>query len=510
MRKNFRRCYAALALLAAFATQAQVQLDYEASFTANAGGGDFAPHYMAANRGGTLTQSKSALVQAALWHTMDTTRRLSYGFGAEVWGGYTSGTDYLRYSATDGMVANRQHPARFWLQQAYAEGKYRGVFLLLGQKQQQSPFLLNDLTSGDLVMSGNARPGAGFAVGFVNFQNIPFTKGWVQITGQIGYYKFADGHWLENHYHYLNSFVTTRYWYNYKNIYFRTNPTKPFVFTIGGQAACQFGGTVVRYDKGVEQSRLEMATNAKAFWRALIAGSGGGNRGDDFVEGNHVGSWDIIGAYRFRNGNRLRAYYQSPWEDGSGIGKLNGFDGLWGLEFTTGKPSVVSGVVVEYLDLTNQSGPIHWAPRDHEGTPLTDQATGADDYYNNYTYNGYQNRGQSIGSPMVKAPIYNQDGYLRYTDNLLRAVHVGIKGDLGSEWHYRAMVSYRKAWGTPFFPRAEGVHETSMLVEARYQPARVPGLEAKAQFALDRGNMMGDNTGALLSIIYHGNFTLGK
>lgn len=490
--------------------QAQFSLDYQAGIVANAGGGDFAPHYVAANRGGTVTQTNSALLQAGLWHEMDTTQRFSYGFGAELWTGYSSSTDYLRYVEPQGMTPQSQHPARFWVQQLFGQLKWRGVFLLIGQKEHETPFLNAELSSGDLIMSGNARPGAGAAAGFVNFQNIPFTRGWVQIAGEMGYYKLGDGHWLENHYNYRNNFVTTRYWYNYKNIYFRTNPSHPFVFTIGGQAACQFGGTVVRYKNGAEVSRTKMDANAKAFFRALIAGSGGGNKGDSFVEGNHVGSWDIIASYRFKNGHQLRAYYQTPWEDGSGIGKMNGFDGLWGVEITTAGPAPVSGVVLEYLDLTNQSGPIHWAPADHENTPLTDKATGNDDYYNNYSYNGYQNHGLSIGSPMVKAPLYNLDGYMRYTDNVMRAFHVGIKGDISREWHYRALASYRKTWGTPNFPRAGSLHDTSMLVEATFTPLRVPGLEARAQFGLDRGTLLGDNTGALLSITYHGNLTFGK
>ena len=96
---------------------------------------------------------------------------------------------------------------------------------------------------------------------------------------------------------------------------------------------------------------------------------------------------------------------ESPWEDGSGIGKLNGFDGLYGIEYSSGNKSIINGAVVEYLDFTNQSGPIHWAPNDFPGTTIKVQATGADDYYNNYAYNGYQYYGMSIGSPFIKSPL---------------------------------------------------------------------------------------------------------
>jgi len=505
-----RVCLPLLALVAIEAA-GEVTIDYEASLTANAGSYTTAPYYIASNRDGTLTQRYSVLASAAAWHSMDTTRRLSYGFGAELWGGYASSTDYEKWDAQAGtMVTNPQHPARVWVQQAYVEGKYRGVMASVGARRLASPILNTALSSGDLIMSANARPPIGARAGFVNFQNIPFTRGWVQITGEMGYYRLGDGKWLENHYNYYNNYVTTGYWFNYKNIYFRTNPTKPFVFTIGAQASCQFAGDQRFYEKGVNTSTVKMDLNAKAFFRALVAGSGGGNSGDHFVEGNHVGTWDVILQYRFKGGHVIKGYHQRLWEDGSGIGWCNGWDGLYGIEYAAPGRSIVSGAVVEYIDFTNQSGSIHWAPVDHEGTALTDEATGADDYYNNYSYNGYHNHGMSIGSPFVKSPLYNYNGVMRYSDNMMRGFHAGITGYITSELQYRLLGSYRKSWGRPFSPRAVPLDDTSLLVEAVYAPARVAGLRITAQLGIDRGDLYHDNTGGLVSVSYHGNLTLGK
>ena len=52
--------------------------------------------------------------------------------------------------------------------------------------------------------------------------------------------------------------------------------------------------------------------------------------GEGFVSGNHLGTWDIKAGYAFANGSELSAYCSRLWEDGSGIGKLNGWDGLSG------------------------------------------------------------------------------------------------------------------------------------------------------------------------------------
>ncbi len=492
-----------------------IAVNYSVGITINTGGKEFAPYHIASNRRGTVTQQHSALMSAALWHEMDTTKRLSWGAGIEAWGGYASSANYLRYDpASDVMNVNSQHPARLWMQQLWIEGKHRGVLLTLGQKDIDPGFVNRNLSSGDLVMSGNARAPFGAKIGFVNYQNIPFTHGWVQIKGEIGYYRLGDSKWLKNHYNYYNNFITTNYWFNYKNLYLRTNPSKQLVLTFGMQAACQFAGTVTYYKNGQVMQETKMKANAKAFWHAFIPGNGGENLGDKkYVEGNHVGSWDIALEYKLRSGQTLRCYYQSLLEDGSGVGKFNGFDGLWGIEYRSGNHGVVTGTVAEFLTLMNQSGPLHFAYKDFtdtdhpHGSEIGFAATGSDDYYNNYCYDGYHNRGMSIGSPMAKSPIYNTDGYLRFTDNRLRGFHLGLMGELGSQVSYRALLSWRKSFGTPFIPRLTPLTATSMMLEATYTPKWLRGLEIKAQLAHDHGTLYGDNTGALISIFYNGNFS---
>ena len=507
------------AVAAMAATADSIVIDYSAGITVNTGSAAFAPHYIASNRGGTVTQQHSALLSASMRHEMDTTKRLSWGAGIEVWGGYTSSVDYQRYDQqSNTLIANSQHPARVWLQQLYVEGKHRGVFLMIGQKDINPGLVNRDLSSGDLVMSGNARAPFGARAGFVDYQDIPYTRGWVQIRGEYGYYRYANSKWTENHYNYYNSFITVHNWFNYKNIYFRSNPTKLFVVTIGAQAACQFAGTMTYYNQGKAEKVVDMKANFKAFWRALFAGSGGENAGDKaYVQGNHFGSWDIALDYKFTDGSVVRGYYQSPWEDGSGIGMMNGFDGLWGIEYRSNRHALVTGAVAEFIDFINQSGPLHFAYKDliddthPNGSNINSRATGGDDYYNNYCYNGYQNQGMSIGTPLARSPLYNTDGYMRFADNRLRGFHLGIMGDLGSQVTYRALLSWRKSFGTYFIPHLEPRTATSMMIEATYSPSRLKGLQFKAQLAHDHGNLCGgNNTGGLLSVTYNGNFSFKK
>ena len=482
---------------------------------ANAGNSELAPYYISSNCGGVNTQQYSVLARAAVCHNMSTTKRFSWGAGLDVWGGYASSAGYQRYAGDGQFETQQQHPARVWLQEAYVEAKYRSIIAVAGQAYKASPIVNASLSSGDLVWSNNSRPPVGLRAGFIDFQDIPFTRGWVQIQGEFGYFRELDDKWLENHYNYYNHFITTDVWLHYKSLHLRTNPHQPLVFTIGAQSACQFGGTATYYEDGQVTRTVKMDADAKAFFRTFIAGSGGNSAGDSFVEGNHLGTWDIALDYHLPNYGTLRAYTQWLWEDGSGIGKMNGFDGLWGLEFRQEAFNYISGAVIEYIDFTNQSGPIHWTPNDHPGTPITSHSSGADDYYNNYIYNGYQSRGMSIGSPFVKSPLYNRDGYMRYRDNVLRGFHAAIEGWFTTEWYYRLQGSYRKAWGTPYIPRAGSVDDFSMAMKVNYSPSwlkggHIQGLSVSATVAIDHGKLYGNNWGAQLGISYSGHFNIKK
>lgn len=501
----------AIAISCCLAVYGELPINYQVSLTANAGSGDFAPYYMMSNVHGTLTQPYSTLLRASASKEMDSHKRFSYGFGADVVGGYTSRTAYRRYDkSTSTWVPNNQGPAPVWLQQLYAEVKYRSLFLSAGLKERGSVFLNDALSSGDMTYSANARPIPAISAGFIDFQDIPLTQGWVQIRGELSYGISTDEDWRINHFHHGGSSITTgKIWYSYKYLHFRTNPDKPFSFLIGMQTTCQFGGIHRIYSSDGEEIvelRTDMTPSLGSFFKALIPMAGN----TTYYEGNHLGTWDVMGRYKFRNGHELRVYYQSPWEDGSGIGKLNGWDGMYGIEFRNANPkSIVSGAVIEYIDLTNQSGPLHWDPADFQyGYLIPSEATGGDDYYNNVAYNGYQLFGQAIGSPFVKSPIYNTSGSLRFFDNSIRGFHVGITGNVTSQIGYRLMASYRKSWGTSLSPSINPTESLSMMLEGNYEPAGIPGLSIKAQIALDKGNLLGDNFGGLVSVSYNGLFNL--
>ena len=491
---------------------AEYSLDWEASTTVNLGTGDFAPYYIMSNNGGVITQPMTIMERGKLYRELKTDKRFEYGFGIDVVGNWSKSTDYSRYDlGTDSYYTHAERPAYAWIQQLWGSIKYRAVFLTIGIKENDRSIFNMQLSSGNLTESNNARPIPQIRAGFLDFVDIPFTNGWVEIQGELAYGKNLDKKWIENHYNYYNNFISTDWWYHYARCYFQSKPEMPFSVIAGMQHGAQFGGTYQSYIGGKPYGDpVVHKIKASDFFHIFFPtqwGKGDVNGDQVYYMGNHVGTWDLRLRYRFRDDSQLIGYMHSLWEDGSGIGKLNGFDGVWGLEYKAPKPGIVSGVVLEYIDFTNQSGHVHYNKNDHPSTEIKNHAQGADDYYNNYMYNGWTNYGMSIGSPFITSTIYNTDGYMRYRDNRIRGFHLGVNGKVNEHLDYRVLLSHRTSWGTPFIPALEKRHDTSMMVEADYTFPHHPNLHLKGQIAFDAGNLIGNNVGALVSLTYKGDLT---
>lgn len=499
-----------LALIATLSTSATppVTVEYEASLWANASTGDLAPYMIGSWRYGRINGSKGIWQDGRIEKRMSLDSRFSWGAGVEYIAGYGSAAPYDCYDESGDYWYtrhNRQAPLR--LHQLYGEIKYRGVYLLAGMKERHSLIVDDALSSGDLTRSNNARPIPGVAAGFVDFQNIPFTNGWVQIDGEIMYGRFFDGDMREKTFDYYSGVYTDDMYYTYKRCYFRTKPSQPLSVTVGMQAAGLFGGTSHWYRRGKLDRVEARGFHIRDLWDMFFPREGG----EDYYKGGSLGSWDFKARYAFKDGSQLSAYFEWPWEDGSGIGRMNGFDGVWGLQYDFARKGWISKVVVEYLDFTNMSGPIHWAPGDSPGTDLTDSATGSDDYYNNAYYGTYTNYGMGIGTPFLMSPIYNSNGNAAYLHNRARGFHAAVTGNPTEEWSYTAKISYQRAGGSGWVPAHSRISDTSALVAACWTPSgKLKGLSLTAELAFDAGKLRGNNFGAMAGVSYKGDFTFGK
>jgi hypothetical protein len=484
-----------IGMLAATAVNAQTELHYSATAETAFGSGDVTPYFLTSNRHGILS-------------TKANTGYLRYAIMGEHKGHYISldGACDLQVSAHDYTT--------FYLQQLYLGIAWRCLKLEAGTKEYEPLIRNRALSSGSTIWSGNARPIPQVRISTTDFITIPHTREWVQVYFDGGYGKFIDDDYQEDRYAeytadktgLARSFLTTDVWYHQKRIFFRSNPAKTWVVTAGMEHAVQFGGTT-NYPSELQSGETTHKFSPKVadFFKVLIPTSGDSNSsgGDrSFVYGNHIGNIQFTVDYHPTRQQTLSAYVEDLFEDGSGMAKRNRWDGLWGLEYKHADGTWLNDIVLEYLQTCDQSGPIHWAPKDWVDTEVpTSEARGADDYYNNFFYNGYAHYGMSIGSPLLKSPRYNRDSYLRFTDTRVRAYHLGLSGAPTTHLGYRLLCSYRESWGTPFVPSEVIHHSFNLMLEATYKWHE---WSLTAAYALDRGNLYGDNAAADIRITRSG------
>lgn len=487
------------------AANAEVPVEYHASVTTQASSESLAPYMLGSWNEGRYVEGSGIWQEAGILKPLDMSKRFNWSVGFDYLAGVGSKTDYARWeekSATWGQ--NSLGRNAFRITQLFGELKYRAVYLTVGMKNSKSGIVDDRLSSGDLTRSNNAAPIPGVAAGFLDFQDIPFTNGWVQIEGEIMYGRMMDSGFKQREFNYYAGLEAINLYYNYKRCYFRTNPEKNFHIVVGMQAAALFGGTSFNYKAGRLEETIRRGFKFKDLFQAFFPQEGG----EAYYEGSHLGSWDFKATYRFNEESKLSAYFEWPWEDGSGIGRMNGWDGLWGVQYDFARSGILTKAVVEYLDFTNQSGPIHYDPDDNPESPMTGHAAGADNYYNNDFYGAYTNYGMGIGSPFLLAPIYNRSGMLSYLHNRARGFHAAIEGNPTDHISYRLMVGYTEAGGYGWVPDFKKSHSTSAMIEGRMNPSKkLPGFEVGLKMAFDKGSLRGDNFGAQLQVAYRGDFS---
>ena len=160
--------------------------------------------------------------------------------------------------------------------------------------------------------------------------------------------------------------------------------------------------------------------------------------------------------------------------------------------------------MLEYYQTTHQSGPLHGSDAD-----TGEKTGGADDYYNNYLYQGWTHWGQAMGNPLIASPAYFLDrivqspwgkGYMGFPYNRVRAFHLGLHGSIAPRWGYRLKCTVSRTWGTPLAPILEPLDNVSGFLEAQYEPAFWEGLRIVSSLSFDSGDIYGDSFGWQLKV----------
>lgn len=472
------------ALFCGVSFQTMAQFPKGITYTVESGvtfsGGDHTPLWLTANKQGLGSiRNNNAYLMVGVFRPMETDKIFTYGVGME-------------------MVAATRFQSSFFIRQAYVDLKWHFLGATIGSKARYGEFKNQALSSGALTFSGNALPIPEVKVGIPEYVTIPGTKDWLSVRGYIAYGFFTDGNWQE-------SFAGKKQYaknvlFHDKAIFFKIGDGKfPLSFDFGLEMPARFSGTVYTTNKKGEKVSVSYPHRLKDFWNVFIPA-----KGDSYatasdqanVLGDMLGSWHFSLNYKIGDWN-LRAYMDHYFEDHSQLFVEYGWkDGLWGLEATFPKNKFISSVVYEYLYSKDQTGSVY----NDTTSEIPDQISGADNYYNHGTYQGWQHWGMAIGNPLFVSPVYNNDGSLHFRSNRLQGHHIGISGQPDSEWSYRILFSHVRHWGTYFNPLAEVKYNMNGLAEVSCAPSKWKHWTFTGALAADKSDFIGSSWGGMLTV----------
>lgn len=380
------------------------------------------------------------------------------------------------------------------IQQAYTDFRYKWFGIFAGSKEMTAPLINSRLSSGELTWSGNSKPIPQIMIGIPEYL---YLLPRLAIKGEISYGWFTDSNWMEAHTNLAaGGWYTKNIKYHHKEGFVRIGvPGGKWQLDFGMTLDTQFGGQMVTAS-GV----TDLGNSLKDYFRIFIPGSAGEDKPVNdalFYQGNFVGTEQIRGTYRGKE-VAVSLYLDNYFEDFSAMGKQNGWDGLWGLELKFKRFRPINNIVLEYLQTTNQSGPLHGLHEPEEGP--VHKTGGSDNYYNNGLYPGWAHWGMANGNPLLRSPIYNENGTLSFKYNRVKAVHLGWSGEISDEWEYMAKLTMNRTWGTHGAPTLDILENFSTYAAFQYRPAKLKTWAFHASLGLDTGDIYGGNFGFQLKV----------
>lgn len=359
-----------------------------------------------------------------------------------------------------------------YFHELFAKLRFSVVDLAIGPREEHYGNQDSTLSCGGLLFSKNSRPMPKVSIGIEQFTAIPFTLRLLEIKGGLSHGWFTD------------NIYTTGLLLHHKYLYARIGGKLPFHFQYGIDHAAQWGGYEPIY--GLQPSSIKN-------YKQIFLGRSGGSSGEAInALGNHIISQSLRLDAAISN-YRIAGYWQNISEDGPirFIGNtMNAPDGLWGISIRNNKFPFVKGIVYEYLQTSDQSGPYH----DKDGMVYG----GADSYFQNYVYrNGWSYYSRIIGTPFISSAIYNTNGNVATENSRVIVHHVGIEGDVLG-YQYKALTSFSKNYGN--YGNPKNIANTSTYLEFNKKIPELYNLELGASVGADFGKLYGNSIGLLISI----------
>ncbi len=487
-------------------------LEYNAEAQGTFGGGDHNPLWLNANKYGLSSlENNNAYLRGSVCRPLqnDSLRKWGIGYGVDL-----------------AVAAN--FTSTLVVQQAYFQGRYKKGLLTIGAKEIPMEMKNMELSSGSQTLGINARPVPQVRVELPEYWDIPGLHRWLAFKGHLAYGRLTDDNWQEDFVGSRKNKYNKATRYHSKAGFLKIVPDDyPIQFEIGLEMAALFGGTSYNVSDAQHQFNDEIHNKSdfKTYLDVLIPNGGDANEGVyENNSGDQLGSWMFRMKYK-GDGWGVNFYVDHFFEDHSqmlfldydGYGKgdewnskktndyivYNLKDCMLGLEGILPKNPIASNVVVEYIYTKYQSGPVF-----HDHTPnISDHIAGRDEYYNHYIFSGWQHWGQVMGNPLYRSPLYNDDGTIEIKNNRFWAWHFGVNGDPTENIHYRLLFTTQKGWGRYSNSYTDPKTNNSFLAEVTYSFPKLfgkKGWAVRGAFGMDRGGILGDNTGVQFTIMKKG------
>lgn len=467
----------------------RLSLNYAVETRATFSGGENTPFWLVSNQFGLGSpEFNNGYVRAKINKELDTEKKFSWGINAD-------------------LVGQWNLPAPFRVQQLFADIKYRALWVSIGSREYLPLYNNIRLSSGDLLFSGNSLPIPQLRIGTYGFAPFWGTKGWLSVKAYLSYGMFTDSRWQKDWVIPGGNRVSDALFCG-KGLWFRIGNLNKFPLTVdlGVELGTQFGGTAYNYGKVIK-----MPTKLIDWLKAIIPLAGSSDTPEEEqtnVQGNMTGEYSVSISYSPAPGWNIRPYWEHFFEDHSQMFLEYGLwkDGLWGLEITFPNNPFFSKIVYEFIATKDQTGPVN-----HDYTPeVPEQVSGGDNYYNHHLYGSWQTWGMTIGTPLAISPLYNRIHNLFVYNSRFLAHHIGFEGSPYKNIDWRLLMTFSQNWGTYRFPLKEIYNNWSGLVEVKYSPSFCKGFHLTGALAWDKGKLLGNNFGGLISLGFDGNFNLKK
>jgi hypothetical protein len=464
---NYKIVVYLVLLLLPFAAEAQNDtIKYEVGFMGLGSTGAYAPFWLqSANYGQISASPHSANVNVGFSKDFNKKSAVfDYGFKADV------------------LLQTYDNKTKAYFHEAYLKARLSVLDLIVGAREEHLGTQDSSLSCGGFLFSKNARPMPKITLGIERFTAVPFTKGYLEVKGAVAHGWFTD------------NIAVTNLLLHHKYIYFRVGGSLPFHFQYGVDHVAQWGGNV----PGMGQQ----PTSFSDYLRIVMGSSGGSaaNRIDQInALGNHIISQSMKADYRISNFTIISAYWQNISEDSPKfmMNTMNKPDGLWGISIRNNRFPIIKGLVYEYLNSTDQSGPFH----DKDGIVYG----GEDLYFNNSIYqNGWTYFSRTIGTPFISSPVYNKNGGVSIVNSRVQVHHIGVEGDIVG-YKYKALCSLSKNYGTYGASYPEMIRNTSLLLEVKKQFPKLSNIELGCSVGTDIGRLYGNSIGCMVSVRKRGN-----